>query len=50
MDEQEYLDYINAIDRVELEDRQKTLIAECRDEDGYVVPGCTYMLPAQTEA
>ena len=50
MDEEEYTQYIEAIDEVErrlmAEDRE--LQEQCRDESGCVVPGCTYTLPAQT--
>jgi len=49
MDETEYEIYLRNIDRIELENRQNYLVAECRDDDGYVVPGCTYVVPAPIE-
>jgi len=51
MDESELDDYIRAIDALEQEAREnRDLTQQCRDEDGNVVPGCSYILPAPTEA
>ena len=51
MDEEEYQQYIDDID--ELDDRaaresEEFLLEQCRDENGHVVPGCSYVLPAPT--
>jgi len=50
MDEEELEQYLKDIDRIEIEDRQKRLIVDCRDENGYVVSGCSYVIPAPFDA
>ena len=48
MSEEELQDYLDAIDNIDrrrmAENRE--LQEPCRDDDGYVVPGCSYTLPA----
>ena len=47
MDEEEYDDFLRQIDALEWENnKDRTLQEQCRDEDGIVVPGCSYVLPA----
>ena len=53
MDEEEleiYLNQIDALERERIWHDKTSLRADARDEDGYVVPGCSYILPAPTEA
>lgn len=49
MDEEELLEYLHAIDALEGYYQSGSLVADALDEDGYRVPGCTYILPAPTE-
>ena len=51
MDESELLEYLHQINCLEQEARQnRDLVEHCRDDDGYLVPGCSYQLPAPVEA
>ena len=51
MDESELLEYLHQIDALEqAAHRDRDLVEHCRDDDGYVVLGCSYVLPAPTEA
>ena len=51
MSEEELEEYLHQIDSLEQDARKnRDLVEQCRDDDGYVVPGCTYVLPAPTEA
>lgn len=51
MDEYELDEYLRAIDALEQGAREnRDLVEPCRDEYGRVIPGCSYKLPAPTEA
>ena len=50
MDEEEYLEYINAIDEIERRElKDGNLMEQIRDEDGARVPGCFFVKPAPFE-
>ena len=41
---EEYQKQIDALEQISRKDRD--LLEQCRDDDGIVVPGCYYILPA----
>ena len=50
MSETEYEQFLNAIcDLSEIDEDERVLMDQLRDDNGYPVPGCYRVLPAPTE-